>query len=148
MRVFLDTNVLVDFYARRKPFFQYAKLLWIASYFEDVELWASSQSFVDIEYILRRAVPVQALREMMAKSLDHLRISSPEPNDLTDGLSSSWPDLEDFLIARCAQNEGADYLITRDTKGFEKSKVPALSPEQFFKMMEEEYGVVYDEEAL
>ena len=49
MRVFLDTNVLVDFYARREPFFQYAKLLWIASYFEDVELWASSQSFVDIE---------------------------------------------------------------------------------------------------
>lgn len=148
MRVFLDTNILVDFYARREPFFQNATLLWIASYFKDVELWAFAQSFVDVEYILRRAIPVQTLRGMMAKSLDHLRISSPEPNDLADGLSSGWPDLEDFLIARCAQNEGADCLITRDAKGFEKSKVPALTPEQFFKMMEKEYGVVYDEEAL
>ena len=148
MRVFLDTNILVDFYARREPFFQNAKLLWIASYFKDVELWASTQSFVDIEYILRRAVPVQTLREMMAKSLDLLRVSSPEPNDLTDGLSSGWPDLEDFLIARCAQNEGADYLITRDAKGFEHSIVPVVSPEQFFRMLKEEYGVVYGEEAL
>ena len=148
MRLFLDTNILVDFYARRDPFFQEAKLLWIASCFKDVELWASSQSFVDAEYILRRAIPVRTLREMMTKSLAHLRISSPSPNDLADVLSSGWPDLEDFLIARCAQNEGADYLITRDTKGFGSSKVPALSPEQFFRMMQEEYGVVYSRETL
>ena len=85
---------------------------------------------------------------MMAKSLDHLQVSSPESNDFIDGLSSGWPDLEDFLIARCAQNEGAEYLITRDEKGFENSNVPALSPEQFFRMMKEEYGVIYDEETL
>ena len=148
MRLFLDTNILVDFYARRDPFFREVKLLWIASYFKDVELWASSQSFADAEYILRRAIPVRTLREMMAKSLAHLRISSPGPNDLADGLSSDWPDLEDFLIARCAQSEGADYLITRDAEGFESSKVPALSPEQFFMVMQEEYGVVYNEETL
>lgn len=45
-----------------------------------------------------------------------------------EGLESHWPDLEDFLIARCAENEGADYLITRDTKWFENSRVPALTP--------------------
>lgn len=146
MRLFLDTNVLIDFYARREPFFRDAKKLWIASHFKDVELLASTQSFIDAEYILKRAVPVHTLRGMMAASLEHLRVCTPEPNDLADGLSSQWPDLEDFLIARCAQSQGADYLITRDAKGFEASKVPALSPGRFFEMMEEEYGVVYDEE--
>ena len=148
MRLFLDTNVLIDFYAQREPFFQDAKKLWIASYFKDVELLASTQSFVDAENILKRAVPLQVLRGMMAASLEHLRVCSPEPNDLADGLSSQWSDLEDFLVARCAQSQGADYLITRDTKGFEASKVPALSPGDFFEMMKENYGVVYDEEAL
>lgn len=145
MKLFLDTNILIDYYACRDPFFKHSKLLWIASIFEDVELWASTQSFIDTEYILRKAIPVQTLRAMMATSLEHLHTTSPTSTDLEDGFKSHWPDLEDFLIARCAENEGADYLITRDTKGFENSNVPALTPQEFFDLMEAKYGVVYEE---
>lgn len=148
MKLFLDTNVLVDYYARREPFFPHAKMLWIASFFDDVELLACTQSFADVEYILRRAVPVETLRGMMSASLDHLRVVSPTSEDLAQGLSSGWPDLEDFLIARCALNEDADYLITRDTKGFETAEVPVLSPKEFFSFLAKEHGVFYDEEPL
>lgn len=148
MKLFLDTNILIDYYAQRDPFFHYSKLLCIASFFDDVELWASTQSFVDVEYILRKAIPAQTLRKMMASSLENLHTTSPTSKDLSEGLSAQWPDLEDFLIARCAENEGANYLITRDTKGFEKSAIPALTPEQFFTVMETEYGITYDEIGL
>lgn len=148
MKLFLDTNVLLDYYTRREPFFRHAKLLWTASFFGDVELWASMQSFTNAEHILRRAIPVQTLRAMMAASLERLHVATASPQDLADGMTLDWPDLEDFLIARSALNEGADYLITRDAEGFGASRVPALTPERFFTMMEKEHGVVYDEEGL
>ena len=148
MKLFLDTNVLIDYYSHREPFFQNSKLLWIASFFGDVELWASIQSFVDIEFILQREIPIRTLRNMMTLSLEDLKIASPRPKDLAAGLTSGWPDLEDFLIARCAFNEGADYLITRDANGFKDSEIPALSPAGFFHMLESDFGIVYDEEVL
>ena len=43
-------------------------------------------------------------------------------------------DLEDDLQIYCAEEAGADYIITRDPKGFEKSKIQAISPDEFLKM--------------
>lgn len=148
MKLFLDTNVLLDYFTRRSPFFDTSKLLWIAKSFDDVELCASAQSFTDIEYILRKAVPVLELREMMNSSLKLLQIAPIQPDDLAAGLASNWPDLEDYLIAACSENMGADYIITRDLEGFKESKVPSLTPEQFFEMLKIKYGITYDEVLL
>lgn len=40
-------------------------------------------------------------------------------------------DYEDALQAAAAKACGADWLITRDAKGFAKSTVPAVSPSEF-----------------
>lgn len=42
-----------------------------------------------------------------------------------------------------AQKAGADYLITRDAKGFDRSMVPAISPAAWLDLMEGK-GLVYD----
>lgn len=46
------------------------------------------------------------------------------PTDYTNALRLGWDDLEDCLVALCAQSARADYLVTRDTKGFSRSLVP------------------------
>jgi len=69
----------------------------------------------------------------------------PTPDDVWDGMSSGWPDLEDFLIAKAAQRIRADYLITRDAKGFVSSPVRALTPAAFLKLMRDDYHVIYEE---
>ncbi len=145
MKLLLDTNVLIDYFSRRQPFFQDAVKLRIAAMFEDVELWASSQSFSDIEYVLRRAIPLQQLRLMMKESLKFLRIAAPASTDVAEALGSDWLDLEDFLVARCAQRIEADYLITRDERGFQSSQISCMSPTSFINMLSVKYGVEYDE---
>ena len=145
MRLLLDTNVLVDYFAQREPFAEDVTRLRIAACFGDVELWASAQSFPDIEYILRGAIPVDELRQMMAQSMDFLEICSTSASDVREAFSSGWPDLEDYLIACAAQRVKADCLITRDGKGFAQSKVPAMPPKAFFEMLERERGIIYEE---
>lgn len=145
MRLLLDTNVLVDYYARREPFFDAAAKLRCAAYFGDVELWASAQSFADIEYILRRAIPIDALRAMMRESLGFLNISTPSATDVHDAIASAWPDFEDFLVARSAERVRADYLVTRDANGFAQARIPVVSPTEFLSIMEKRHGIVYDD---
>ena len=144
MKLLLDTNVLIDYYAQREPFVENAILLRIASCLGDVDLWACSRSFPDVEYVLRRAIPANELRQMMSKSLEFLSVCTISASDVCDGFKSDWQDLEDFYIASAAKRIGADYVITRDCEGFAKSDVPALSPQGFFKLMQDEYGVLYD----
>ena len=145
IRVLLDTNVLIDYLARREPFFETACRLRIAAYFEDVELWVCPQSFSDAEYVLRRTIPTDQLRSMVLGCLEFLHIATPSATDLHDALASSWPDLEDFLIARGAKRVKASYLLTRDEKRFTESNVPALSPAEFLDMLKEEHNIEYDE---
>ena len=49
-----------------------------------------------------------------------------------------WPDFEDGLQMQSAVNIAADYIITRDAKGFAPSPVRALSPKEFLQMLEDE----------
>lgn len=148
IRALLDTNVLIDYYARRQPFFDAAVTLRYASFFGDVELWTCAQSFSDVEYVLRRALPIEQLREMVRESLGFLHVFSPTASDIEDALVSGWPDLEDFLVMRCAQHVKAGYLVTRDEKGFKLSNVPVLSPTGFIRMLKTEHGVTYEKAAL
>ena len=145
MKLLLDTNVLIDYLARRKPFFSDALLLREAALFGDVELWCSLQSFTDAEYILRGALPIETLRSALEACLHFMHAIAPSPDDLQPGLNSDWPDLEDYLIASCAKRLKADYLITRDVQCFYSSSIPALAPAAFITLLAEDYGISYDE---
>lgn len=144
MKLFLDTNALLDYYAQRQPFFEDMKKLRIAQYCGDVEFWASTQSFTDIEYILRGALPLSDLRSMMSNSLSFISVVSPTPASLAKGLGANYPDLEDCLIASCAEDIRASYIITRDAKRFSFSSIPALSAKEWL-CAQENRGIVYDE---
>lgn len=145
MKLLLDTNVLVDYYARRMLFWEDTLKLRIAEHFGDVELWVSAQSFSDIEYILRKAIPIGELREMFAESAQFLKICGVSTADVHEAFQSGWPDLEDCLIACAAKRVKADYLITRDKKGFSRSTVPVMSPREFISWFQRSHGIEYEE---
>lgn len=148
MKLLLDTNVLLDYYAKREPFFEDTLQLRMAALFGDVELWASTQSFTDIEYILRGSAPLSEIRTAIKHSLELMSICSPSPSDLEPGLDSSWPDLEDYLISKSAERIKADFIITRDEKGFGRSNIEAISPSDFLNLLSEEYGITYEKIGL
>ena len=59
-------------------------------------------------------------------------LSSPVGFSGKDALRAArleWKDYEDCLVAICADKVKADYLITRDIKGFARSPVPVMRPE-------------------
>ena len=48
MKLLVDANFLIDYYARRDEFFDSCTTLLVAESFHDVELWAPAKSFTDV----------------------------------------------------------------------------------------------------
>lgn len=144
MRLFLDTNVLIDYFGRRKPFMEGLIQLRIMQLMGDVELWASAKSFTDIFYILRGQVDGDKLQMAFGECLSFLRICSIDGKDIAECSQRGWADFEDCLIDRAAQKVRADMILTRDAKGFEKSSIPRKSVAEFIRWMDKEWDISYD----
>ena len=148
MKLLLDTNVLIDFVAPREPFVQDIRRLCVASMFGDVQLWVSVQSYADAFYVLGKHAEPAAIRSALLESLELFNPCGLYAADLKPALLSDWPDVEDYLIAHAAKHLDADYFITRDRDVVEKSPVPAMSASEFVALLENEYGLVYEDVTL
>ena len=145
MRAVIDTNILIDYFGRREPYFQWWRSLCAIREFGDIELWVAPQSFADAFYILRRQIPADKLQHAFSASLGILNVCSVGLNEVAEATRRCWDDYKDCLIALCAENIDADVLLSRDAAGFKQARVPVYSLEELFRMLEQEYGLVYEE---
>ena len=143
MRALLDTCVLFDIIARRMSF-QDSCRLFLPQAFGDLELWVSAKSYTDIFCIMRKQAPSEDIQRAFLKSYDHFNVCSVDKSTLAKAAELYWPDFEDCLISVCADKVGADAIITREVKGFERSSVPACSPTELFEMLQAR-GIQYDQ---
>lgn len=146
-RLFLDTNVVIDYLAHRDPFYEDARKTMLLGALEQAELWTSPSQFSDFFFIVaeggRASVSADA-RERLCKLRGFLHVCVMRDADIDAALESGWADLEDALVSRCAVNMGVDYLITRDTHGFEASECAVLTPAEFFERLQRD-GLRYEE---
>ena len=143
MRLLLDTNVLIDYFARREPFFEAWKTLRCAAWFDDVELWASAKSFTDVFYVVSKAAASGQVQSAFLESMKFLHVCAIDGEDVAAAAQACWPDFEDCLVAVAAQKVGADFILTRDMPGFAQSKVPAMRPDEFFGWLLRERHISY-----
>lgn len=53
-------------------------------------------------------------------------------SDLEEAANMKWRGYEDAVQSATAERIKADYIITRNAKDFQNSKVKALTPEEYF----------------
>lgn len=145
MRVLVDTNVFIDYVARRHPFYKAWGQLNAMQVVGDVEIWTTPQSFSDAFYILSKEYSSEQLQRKFLGCLKFMNVCSTSLEDIELACNRCWSDYEDCLVAICAEKVKADYLLTRDKTGFVNSAIPTYSLEEFFTMLESEYGLFYDE---
>ena len=148
MKVLIDTNVIIDYLGRKKPFFEDAQRVIAAGYFGDAQLWVSAQSFKDAFYVLSHYVDPVCVQDALLKLLEVVNPVDLAGADIAAAARLKWRDYEDCLIALAAQKAGADYLVTRDCKGFERSMVASITPSDWLDLLRENERVTYDAVAL
>ena len=151
MRVFVDTNIVLDCMADRQPFAADARKLLILGAINEVELWLCPTQLTDLFYLLtdggksRMAAEAKS-RLATVRKFVHVGLMGEDVIDAA--LRSSWDDFEDACLYQCALQVKPDVIITRNGKDFERSRIPVLTCAEFFDYLEQEKGLVYEEMLL
>ncbi len=136
MRVFLDSNVLVDVVLQRKTgSFEEAIVILEACEKRNLEGYISPATIYLLAYILKKSglkvADIQSLIEKMLKFLIVLPIGNKE---FSYSLTLDMADLEDaFQLSSAYLEAGIQYLVTSNIKDFPRKhgKLVIIHPTEF-----------------
>ena len=135
MKVFVDTNVVLDFLLKREDVFEDARMIMALGYNKRCDLYMSSLSFSNIAYIARKQLKGDALYECFSEIRELLSVSPVTQVELDQAILLRASDFEDALQYSSAKTVGADCIVTRNTKDFQFSEIEILTPSEFIKKM-------------
>jgi predicted nucleic acid-binding protein len=136
VRVLLDTNVILDFFLERQPFFQSASILFEAIAYGQIEGFVTASSATDIFYICRwQTQNLAEARDILTRVFMLLGVCSVDYQVLNAALQSRLPDFEDAVQIACAVAHGLDAIATRNPQDFQTDAIPILSVEQIIEQI-------------
>ncbi|MBQ9204033.1 MAG: hypothetical protein IJ155_07325 [Prevotella sp.] len=144
MKLFCDTNILLEFIQQRKFAQEVEQVLSFAEA-NDYPLYISTGSFYTTTYLVEcylkeerqpKEQRIEKLRTVMNGILDLFHFARLSPVTLSDGVNDElFSDLEDSYQAHAAMEEGCDVILTINVKHFknlaESGAIEVLSPTDF-----------------
>jgi len=134
-RIFIDTNIMLDFLGERKPFYDpIAKIATLAEK-EKLTMIVSPTSFATVNYFLAKFENPKVAREKLRKFKIISKKCSLDEHTIEKGLNSSIKDFEDALQYFSATESECEIIITRNGKDFKKSLLPVMTADEFLKSL-------------
>lgn len=131
MNVFLDTNVVLDVFARRQPFYADSATVWALAERGKIHGFVSALSLTNLYYVVRRLSSRPAAMEMLKAVRGCVGVTACDASVLNLAIDAGFGDFEDAVQYFSARAAGADVLVTRNTDHFPDGDVPAMTPTAF-----------------
>jgi len=132
MKIVIDNNVILDVFQNREPFIHFSSKVLRLVETKQVKGFVTANSITDIHYVLNRSLKdKEKVFEAIDVLLQLIDIIDVTAKDVRKAFQPDVIDFEDELISVCAERAKIDYIITRNTKDFTNSPVPAITPNDF-----------------
>ncbi len=130
--IFLDTNILVDIVANRRPYSESSIRIFDYCVRNDIYIYATSNSIATLHYIAKKVVDEKELRSIIEDLLDTICIIPVTESILKKSLKSKHKDFEYALQIVAAQSiNNMDCIVTRDIKDYKFSELNVYTPDDF-----------------
>lgn len=133
MKALIDTNVILDVLCNRAEFVADSSKVWKLCEVEKIEGYISALSVPNIVYILRKELTPQKTKEIIGQIMMIFRIIDLKSSDLKNAAEMLSADFEDAVQMCCASRIKADYIVTRNIRDFQSSKIIALKPSELLE---------------
>lgn len=136
MKILVDTNIIIDALTGREPFRGAAEQIFLLAANQIEDMYITASSATDIYYLIRKYLhSTDQAKNTMSKLYELFHILDVTSTDCREALSSGVEDYEDAVVASCANRNQMDYIVTRNIKDYEQSKVKVLLPDEFLKFV-------------
>lgn len=133
MKALIDMNVILDVLCNRAEFVADSSKVWKLCEVEKIEGYISALSVPNIVYILRKELTPQKTKEIIGQIMMIFHIIDLKSSDLKNAAEMLSADFEDAVQMCCASRIKADYIVTRNIRDFQSSKIIALKPSELLE---------------
>ena len=136
MKVLIDTNIMIDALTNRDGRSGFSATVIDLCAKQVIDGYVALHSISNMYYILRKQYSDAERRTILKRYNEILKVAEVG-NDVVDTAinNTAISDYEDALQYACAETVGADYIVTRNIKDYEKANIKAISPEELLKLM-------------
>ena len=131
MKLFIDTNVVIDVIAAREPFVADSRAVLDLCETGKAEGRISVLTLCTVAYVLRKFLTPENMRSKLRDFRNILTPVDLSVSLLDKAISSTISDFEDAVQFYTAVYSEADYIITRNVKHFPQENIPVLTPTDF-----------------
>ncbi len=131
MKVFLDTNVVIDFMGKREGFFDDAAAIFAMIEDKKVNATTSALTIVNCAYILKKAFSTDIMLEKVEALCQMLNVTPIDRSQLMNAVQLKPYDYEDAVQYLSALPYRPDVIVTRDKQGFNKFDILVMTPAEF-----------------
>ena len=131
MKVFIDTNIIIDFFDSQREHYLPAAILFDLAMKGKIELTVCAQSFITAFYVLGKSYPKAELYTSMRSLYRLCGVSPVDASIIEQALALESVDFEDTVQYLSSIASDTDIIITRDERGFNDFPVQHVSAEQF-----------------
>jgi predicted nucleic acid-binding protein len=131
--IFVDTDIVLDLLGNREPFYVHAAELFSQADKGKLQLFVSSLSFANLNYLLSRQYSAEQARMKLLKFKTLVTTLSVTDKIVELALSSEFRDFEDGLQYYTASENGIKILLTRNLKDFRTAEIIVMTAEQYLK---------------
>lgn len=135
MRVLLDTNVILDVLLARAPHVTPATAVLDLVAAKDLDGLIAATTVTTIYYLATKAAGRTGARRHVRTLIGLVDVAPVTRTVLTDALELEFADFEDAVVHEAARHAGATAIVTRDPKGFARSRLTVYSPDELLRFM-------------
>lgn len=135
MKLFIDTNVVLDVLAQREPWFGDSARLLAHIEQGGATGHTAAHTLTTLHYLLTRHLGQQKTAGVLIDLTTLIRVEPVDHQVLQQALALGWRDFEDAVQAVTAAQCQADYLVTRNPRDFKQSLVPVITPSEFLALL-------------
>lgn len=130
-RIFLDTNIVLDFLIREEYRSQIRDLISCSL---NYDLYISYLTVANAAYIMRKYTKAE-LRSNLELMLELFEIIPNDKHQIEKAIKTDSPDFEDMLQYQSAKSMKCEVILTRNAKDFPFSDIPIMDVPTFLLTM-------------
>jgi predicted nucleic acid-binding protein len=131
MRIFIDTNIVLDFALGREPFSIAARQLFAKIEEKQVTAYITASSVTDIYYILKKSRQHDQVILFLKELLQTVYLLDVSAEIVGTALYSDFKDFEDAVQYYTAEDNHIDAIITRNIKDYQSMEIPIMNAQDF-----------------
>jgi len=135
MTVLIDSNVALDILLDNAGLVAGSKAVFDLADEKRFTGYISASAVTDIFYISAKKLGKKAAKEAIKQLLHIYYPATVTDEDIYHALDLTWDDFEDSVQFTVGEGLSVDYIVTRNTQDFSSGHIPAVTPEQFIRLI-------------